>query len=523
MVAQLLRLKLRLMGNAFKRSPWQVVGLVVALVYGFGLAVAAISSLVGLRLASVQLATSAVTVFGGILILGFILVPLMFGVEDLMDPRRFSLFGIPNRRLANALAVAALLSVPSVVVAFIGLAQIVTWTRNPLATVLALIGAPLILVTCVLCSRVATSIGAFLLSTRRSRDATGVLGIALLLALAPLFLLLLNVNWQRDGITVLDSISAVVGWTPFGAVWAAPAAAAAGDAGGGVLRELVALATAALLWLAWRALVQRMLVTQQRQAVAKNYNGLGFFGLPGETRAGVIAARSFTYWVRDARYHVSLLIIPIVPFLLMVPLMVAGVPTFALALLPVPIVAVFLGWSIHNDVAYDNSAIWLHVATGVRGRSDRLGRVIPPLVVGVPLLIVGSFICAPLYGDQRILPALIGVGLGVLLSALGFSSVMSARFPYPAVRPGDSPFAQPQAAGTATSFIQSISFVATFLLSAPTLYFAYRTVVDGGSWGWAALVSGIGFGIVFLALGILWGGHIFDRRSPELLAFAVRN
>jgi ABC-2 type transport system permease protein len=389
--------------------------------------------------------------------------------------------------------------------------------------ILSLIGAPVIVATCVLCARVATSIAAFLLASRRSRDTTGVLGIVLLLAVAPLFLLLLNVDWQRDGITVLDRIASFAGWTPFGAVWDAPADAAAGFIGSALLKELVALAFVGLLWLVWQYLVHTMMVTQQRQPAAKNYHGLGFFAISGHSKAGAIAARSFTYWMRDARYHVSLLIIPIVPFLLMVPLMVAGVPTNALALLPVPIVAVFLGWSIHNDVAYDSTAIWLHIATGVRGRLDRLGRVIPPLVVGVPLLVVGALICAPLYGDESVLPALLGVGLGVLFSALGFSSVMSARFPYPAVRPGDSPFAQPQAAGTATSFIQSISFTATFLLAAPTFYFAFRAVVDGDDWGLAALASGLVLGGGFLALGILWGGHIFDRRSPEILAFSVRN
>ena len=34
MVAQFLRLKLRLLANIFRRSPWQVVGIVIGLVYG---------------------------------------------------------------------------------------------------------------------------------------------------------------------------------------------------------------------------------------------------------------------------------------------------------------------------------------------------------------------------------------------------------------------------------------------------------------------------------------------------------
>jgi ABC-2 type transport system permease protein len=40
MVAQFLRLKLRLLRNIFRRSPWQVVGITVGLIYGLGAAVA---------------------------------------------------------------------------------------------------------------------------------------------------------------------------------------------------------------------------------------------------------------------------------------------------------------------------------------------------------------------------------------------------------------------------------------------------------------------------------------------------
>jgi ABC-2 type transport system permease protein len=522
-VAQFLRLKLQLLGNAFRRSPWQLVGLVSGLVYGLGIGLVVVSSLIGLRLAPVGLATSAVTVFGSILVLGFVVVPLVFGVDDVMDPRKFSLFGIPTSRLATALGVAALVSIPALVVAFIALAQIVTWSRGPVPVLLALIGAPVILATCVLSARVSTSIGAFLLATRRSRDATGVLGIVLLLVFGAGFVLLLNVNWQRDGLAALDGISRVAGWTPFGAVWSAPADASAGNAGDAWLKELIAVAFVGLLWFAWRYLVRTMLVTQQRAAQAKSYSGIGFFSIGGTSQSSIVAARSFTYWVRDARYHVSLLIIPIVPFILIVPLMVGGVPTNTLALLPVPVMALFLGWSIHNDVAYDNTAIWLHVASGIRGRADRFGRVIPPLFVGVPVLVIAAFICAPLFGDETILPAIIGVGVGILFSGLGLSSVMSARFPYPAVRPGDSPFAQPQAAGTASSLIQSLSFLATVLLAAPTLVLAFLGLIYGPFWSWTALAAGVVVGGLVLWGGIAWGGHIFDRRSPELLAFSVRN
>ncbi|MFF2773172.1 hypothetical protein ACFVUP_39355, partial [Streptomyces bacillaris] len=51
MVAQLLGLRLRLLGNAFRRSPWQVFGLTLGLAYGVVTVVLVIGALVAARFA----------------------------------------------------------------------------------------------------------------------------------------------------------------------------------------------------------------------------------------------------------------------------------------------------------------------------------------------------------------------------------------------------------------------------------------------------------------------------------------
>jgi ABC-2 type transport system permease protein len=522
-VEQLFRLKLRLLGNAFRRSPWQLVGLLVGLVYGLGMAIVAVATLISLRLADVGFASRPVILFGAIIVIGFIVVPLVFGVDDVLDPRKFSLFGIPSGRLARSLAIAGLIGVPSLAMTLIALAQIVTWARGPLPVILAVIGVPLIVLTCLLCSRVSVSVGAFVLSSRRSRDTAGLLAFVALVLVTFAFVLLFRTDWQKHGLQIFTSLADAMGWSPFGAVWAAPADAAAGNVGAALAKELIAIVFVGLLWLAWHALVKLMLVTQPRAAEARSYHGLGFFKTARVTPASVIAERSITYWVRDARYHASLLVIPVVPFFLMAPLAIIGVPTHILALLPVPVMALFLGWSIHNDISYDHTAIWLHIASGTTGRDDRIGRLAPPLVVGVPLLLIASVICAPLYGDWGILPALIGVGFGVLCTGLGLSSIGSARFPYPAVRPGDSPFAAPQAVGSASAIIQSLSFFITFILASPTFVLAFIALFEPGFWSWGALLCGLVLGSLALWRGVVWGGEIFDRRAPEILGASVRN
>ena len=71
------------------------------------------------------------------------------------------------------------------------------------------------------------------------------------------------------------------------------------------------------------------------------------------------------------------------------------------------------------------------------------------------------------------LPSLIGVSGCVLLCGLGLSSVMSVRFPYPTVRPGDSPFAQPQSSATAATWMQSLTVLAILALVTPSVVLAF--------------------------------------------------
>ena len=523
MVAQFLGLKLHLLANTFRRSPWQVVGMAVAVLYGIVAASIAVISLAALRFADAEVARSVVVVCGSIAVLGFLVVPLAFGVDDTLDPRRFALFGIPNSRLAALLALTALVGVPSLVITVVAVAQVVTWTRGPVPTLLAVAGAVLIVVTCVLGARVTTSLASFLLATRRAREISGLLTLLVVVLLTPSIALLAGVDWAEDGLDALAGIADVASWTPLGAAWAAPADAAIGEGGSGALKLLIASVFAGLLWLAWRVLVAAMLVAPHREGRSKSYGGLGFFGRLPATPVGAVAARSLTYWLRDARYRVQLVIVPIVPMLMIVVFLVSGVYWQNLALLPLPVMCLFLGWSVHNDVAYDNTAIWLHVASNTSGTADRIGRIVPVLVLGVVLIGVGGPLSAAFYGDPSALPSIIGVSSCILLAGLGFSSLLSAQFPYPAVRPGDSPFTQPQSGGGAASIVQSLTFLATVAVTVPSLLLGLYGLADHGELPIRSLWVGLGTGFLVLALGVWIGGRLFARRGPEILAFTLRN
>jgi ABC-2 type transport system permease protein len=522
-VAQILRLKLVLMVNAFRRSPFQIVGLLFGLAYGIGSAIFLAAALFALRFFDVDVAQSAVTVFGAIVIVVFACLPLILGIEDVLDPRRFSLYGISTTLLSGSIALASLLSVSAIFIGILAVAQVSTWARGTAPVTYAIIGAVLLVTTCVLSARISTTIASFLLSSRRSRDITTIVGILLLLLSVPLLFGLSSVDWAADGLAVLNGISDVVGWTPLGAAWSAPAEAAAGASDAAIGKIVIAFAWVVILAVVWRALVAKVLITPQRQARARTYTGLGWFDRLPATPRGVIAARSLTYWTRDARYLTNLVVIPIVPLVMIAVLTVGGVPLNLLALLPIPVMCLFLSWVIHNDVAFDNTAIWLHLASSTSGSDDRVGRMAPVLGLGSGIIIVGSVISAAAYHDWSVLPSVIGVSASLLFTGLGLSSVTSAAFPYPAVRPGDNPFAQPQAGGSAAGVIQGLSFFGIVLLAVPALIAGGLGLVYGGVWPYVSLVVGLAVGAAALFGGVKLGARVYDRRGPKLLAAALKN
>jgi len=523
MVAQFLRLKLRLLGNIFRRSTWQVVGIVVGLVYGLGVAAFLFTVLVGLRFAGdVEIVRDAITVAGAATVAGFIIFPLVFGVDDTMDPRRFALFGIPNRTMAVGLALSAVIGVPALVLAIVLAGTVVTWSRGFGATVLAVLGAALAFATCLLLARVATGLASLLLSTRRAREVAGVIGLLLLVMVTPVVVALVSIDWANSGLRALSTIAATLSWTPLGAAFAFPGDAAAGQWGAAFVKLLIAAGTLALIWKGWESLVARMLVTPGREASAKSYRGLGWFDRMPHTPTGAIAARSLTYWGRDARYWVSLIMIPIVPLFVMIPLSLAGVPSLYVALIPVPLMCLLLGWSLHNDTAYDSTAVWAHIASGVRGAADRAGRLVPVIITGVLVIGLGSAVTVFVIDDWRLLPSLLGVSTALLLGGLGVGSIISARFPYPAVKPGDSPFQAPQSSGAMTALVQSFTMLGSLLVAAPAVFFAALGFFEDPAWHAAAFASGVGLGVVALVFGIWQGGRVFERRGPEILGAALR-
>nr|WP_146077549.1 hypothetical protein [Clavibacter michiganensis] len=523
MVAEFLKLKLRLLGNTFNRTPKQNVGVVASVVVAVALTVVCVWVLSSVAPGSEE-ARTTIVIGGSVIVLAFIVGPLVSTVPDPLDPRNFALFGIPASTLARGLAVAGLIGLPVVLTLIVAVSTLQVWSQNAATILLAVLAVLLVVATAVLASRVTSLLAAIGLATRRARETATLVTVVLLVLVSPAVVLWVSVNWGRDGSGLAGAAADALSWSPLGAAWALPADAAREISAGEIaLKLLIALAFVALLWVSWRALVARVLVTAQRNAPEREHANLGWFARTPTTRTGAVAARSFTYWARDARYPVP--VIGVFGFLVVVFLafVIAGIPLTYLVLLTVPALCVTLAFSVHNDVALDNSAVWLHVSASRVGFADRLGRTAPVLAMGIPLIAVGSVAAAFFADSFATLPAILGVSTVLLLAGLGVGNLLSSLFPYPAVRPGDGPFSQPQVGG-GTGFVVQIAFVLlTALFAAPSVVYAILGLLGDESAFWPSLWWGAGAGVVVFVAGTVVGGAIFDRRGPDILAAALRN
>jgi len=187
-----------------------------------------------------------------------------------------------------------------------------------------------------------------------------------------------------------------------------------------------------------------------------------------------------------------------------------------------PAAGFLLGWSTHNDIAYDGTAFWGHVATGVSGRADRIGRLAPTAMAGSVLLPAYATLASALTGRWALWPAMFGIGLGFLLTGFGVASVMSALKPYPVPGPGENPFGAPPGSSALTVVIQAVAGAAVFVLNLPLLGFGVGALLGHVWMGWLSLGLAVVLGSGALALGTWWGARIYEHRAPELLADLAR-
>lgn len=510
MVAPLLSLRWQVYRATMRRSIWQMLGFVIAVVYALGFGLLAIVGLLVLGLRD-DVSDDVVAV-GSLVVVVWTVGPLVaFGIDDTFDPRRLAQYPLRTRDLMLGTGLAALMGPGGLATVLLSLALVAAWVTQPAALVAALVGAALGLVTAVVGSRATTSAVRPLLEGRRGRDlmlGATVVGVSLI---GPGIVLLSGTEIE---FTALASQTApFLAWTPFGAPFALPGAVAAGSWAAAAGHLAIAVATPALLALWWRRSLERTLVRPSRVSAGRGH-GLGVLGRVPDSQLGAVLARCLTYWVRDPRYVTSLLSIPVVVVLLVI---FAGTGTGLL--LGGPLIAWTCGWAISTDVALDSTAFWTHVAAPLRGTADRWGRALAIGVTGLVLSLVVALGTLAYAGRWDATAAVLGATVGTLLASLGLASIVSAMVVFPVTPPGENPFAAQQGGSMAAVISQMVGSFALLVVLAPTLVLGVVAVVKASAaLSAAAGALGVITGVAVLLGGMKVGSRRLEAGAPELLA-----
>ncbi|MFT4028685.1 MAG: hypothetical protein QM675_02315 [Protaetiibacter sp.] len=475
----------------------------------------------------------ATTTLGAWLSIATLLIPIMVVRRPVLSPRAF--LGYPISRFAVGLALLTFAIIgPGILLAPMALAPVAAWTDSG-SQQLAWAAAPLLFLQSLLTIQLARQLG---MALRRHPRLAGWVDFASLLVLllggAVVVAVLAPRIPQLTGLVRLIApfddlfgrVPGVLAATPFGMPWAAPGYASASVGMPGLAWQTLGLSVVVVtvLLVAWLIQIGLQLRPTRRQPGPRRERVPGWFARFPATPAGAIAARSLSYWLRDPRYRAVYGIMPVVVAVTLLALSVGGVPFPIAVLVPLPILTFLLGWStIHNDIAYDNTAVWQHVAAQTRGTDDRRGRAIPVLLWGLVLLAAGVPLTVWGHGDLRVAAPLAGVCVALLLGGIGVGSAYSARYPYAAPRPGDPAWQAPQVATSQGGLAQGMSVLLVLVTAAPAFAVAAIWWMHGGAWGLLALAVGVVCGVAVLLLGVRGGGRSFDARGPELLAFTLRN
>ncbi|WP_454300179.1 hypothetical protein [Salana multivorans] len=192
MVATLARLRFQILRNSLKREKWRIILLILGALYAFGvLAVVVVGAFALGVTAEPEARTNLLVLLGSLLVVGWIVVPVLaFGVDDTLDPQRFTILVAPSPRLALGLLVGGAVSIPGLATVLACLAVSLAWLgsgsvgERVLGFVVAVVGGLLGAVLCLLLARLSTTAGAGLLRARRGREVASLIGFALVMLLA---------------------------------------------------------------------------------------------------------------------------------------------------------------------------------------------------------------------------------------------------------------------------------------------------------------------------------------------------
>lgn len=526
MARHFLRLRLSLLASNLKRGWQPATGLILAAVTvvplaglaAFGLYAAGRSGGVGATVTPLAFA---------VLALGWVVVPpLMFGVDETLDPARLRLLPLTRRQLLVGLTVAGAIGIGPLATLLVLGGAAVGAAAAPAALVLALVAVGVQLALCLVVARAVTTALSRRLRSRKGRDVVAIVAALLGLVAAGLGQipnLLLNVaDVEENPQIVLDALARaadVAGLTPFG--WAGRAVVAAADgtwpAALGWLAAAVLLVAALARW--WAASLEHALTAPTGDVgdapPDEDLFPRALRWLP-RNRLGASAARELRYAWRVPQLRAQWVTLPVFGVAYVVITVVFGWLGDQAAL-GVPLLVVFSGFGALNQFGADRGAVWLLLVTGDDLRSDLAGKNLAAALLLLPFAVVLSVAVAAVTGGWGSVAPAILASCAAVAVGYGVGDLASVLAPQPMPETANL-WAGTTGTGCATALLQLVALLAQALLLLPVVALVGAAALWRPQLLWPAAIVGL-----LYALGTWWlclraAAATARTRGPELLA-----
>lgn len=537
MIFTMVRLRWALTFSVMRKSIWQKIGFGISIVFGLAIicALGFAGWEAGKYLNPGMLADAKDwQEFQLIPIMGMSIVSIftlfinlfMLGSDTTLKSRSFALYGIPHVKQQAGMLLGSLFGAISISCT-IALALWSLAYRNfgIVPVLVSVIAAPLYVATIVSLSKMLIELLDTILINKRSRNIFYfVIFVAYMLFIA-------SMNTHSPSSIVISlgtSFCAVSAFTPLSAAMALPLDAINGNWLALVIRFLICVVTIAACFAisVFCAKLEPKLLRGEQKTVVKT-KGIGFFASVPDNIVGAIIARIISVMRRDMR-QLFLLIAPI--FILIVAggtsfnakgfgsiaqdIGVSGWMIYA---------AMLMGMVVGNNIAYDGIAFTMHAIIGVKGLHDRLAHAIVwSVICAVYFAILGIGVYAFLFFVANVQQNMNAVmfqtlsPIGVAFATIGIGLISSCIAMYP-VASIEKPFSSPQGSSGGRSFaaigfsllsvvcmIPSVAAVIAFIILAPQLL-------------WIACILLVVNGLIVLAVGVIIGGKVMDKRMIRIV------
>lgn len=537
MIFTMVRLRWALTFSVMRKSSWQKIGFGIVIV--FGLAIICALGFAGwqtgkyinpgmladtknwqeFQLAPIMVA-SIVSIFTLFINL------FMLGSDTTLKSRSFALYGIPYVKQQAGMLLGSLFGAFSISCTIaLALWSLAYRSFGIVPVLVSVIAAPLYVATIVSLSKMLIELLDNILINKRSRNIFYfVIFVAYMLFVA-------SMNTHSPSQIVISlgtSFCAVSAFTPLSAAMALPLDAINGNWLALVIRFLICVVTIAACFAisVFCAKLEPKLLRGEQKTVVKA-KGIGLFAAVPDNIVGAIIARIISVMRRDMR-QLFLLITPL--FMLVVAggtsfnakgfgsiaqdIGVSGWMIYA---------AMIMGMVVGNNIAYDGTAFTMHAIIGVKGLHDRLAHAIVwSVICAVYFAILGIGVYAFLFFVANVQQNMNAVmfqtlsPIGVAFATIGIGLISSCIAMYP-VASIEKPFSRPQGSAGGRSFAAIGFSLLSVVCMIPSIAAVIAFVVINTNLLWIACILFVVNGLIVLAVGVIIGGKVMDKRMIRIV------